>query len=1250
MNADDWENERIRILKSLCLLSTMYKTKNVCIEVYVGNKKSTFLVDTGASISLIERNSLPTNTVTFKTEQVSVSTALEDSSCKKVELNTVTNTLLNIADRLYISELFVVKSTGLSNIQGILGLDFLIYHNVKFEAIDGVIRFFLHGIEIPWFETVNNNISSIVSERPIPFMLSQNSIESNCLSTPLFKVSKEVSDGSLVCVRPYRNYEGLIMCGLTEVVNNEFRIPVFNFSNCGTIDDSNVLGEVTLVEEITNNDVSMVNRSNGVVVNETVGLMQKSVMDESKDLLIDRLLCKNAPSEFYELLKNVLTNFQNVVAVRDEPPGRISTHPFRIDTGDHKPIKSKQYRTPVAYQNAVENEVNKLLDQGIIRESDSPWSSPVVCVKKKDGSLRLCIDYRKLNKITVDDNYPLPSMEELLVKVSGSKYFSTLDLKSGYHQIPVEETSIPKTAFVTNDKLFEYLYLPFGCKTAPAHFSRVMQSVLRSLVGKSVLVYLDDIIVIGDSVEEHLKNLIDVLDALERKGLKIKLEKCKFFQESVQFLGHIVSAKGIMPCWDKVEAIRNFPRPKTVKDLSSFLGLASYYRKFIKNFSDIARPLDALKKSNKLVWTTVEEEAFEKLKSALSSDKVLAFPKFDRPFLVTTDASNIAIGGVISQLDDYGIERPICFASRALKKQEKNYSTFHKEALAILWMLERHRFFLLGNPIVLKSDHRPLRDLFDKQDLGSRQSRWIERLLEFNIKDFEFIAGKSNVVADSLSRNIATRMVTRSMKKRKVSNNNDDCGIGEQKSMRGEQVEQNDVVMEGDTHRGVMSGCPVEVSVDLGAWDIQDLLTKQNDEGWIRQIKDCLKGDSNCFPSNIRAPKDSFLIEDNVLYQSYMKRPGEVKFRVVLPTSLLPRAISMVHSNNLAGHLGVDRTLHKARDVFYYPGIKARIREYINSCHICNCMKSHKLSYPEARKWPVIGSKFFRVHMDLVGPLPIGKYDSKYICVFVDSFTRYTFCQALEDKSAIAVANAFANFIYRFGCPRELISDNGREFINSVIDELTKQFNVKHFTVQAYRPSANGLVESHNKEMIKLLKSIVLDKPNNWVEALPCAEFALNTAYNRSIKECPFFLVFGQDPLLPFNIILDNSPTPLYNTEDYKKFMLNNMRRIFKLTEDTLVRSNEKYKKQYDVRHRTGVVKLEIGDRVYLQRLQPRKHKLQANFSGPYRILELKKDAAILKNLANGRTAEYHLSFLKKAGVLQDDVDDLAVFPRLDMD
>ena len=311
-----------------------------------------------------------------------------------------------------------------------------------------------------------------------------------------------------------------------------------------------------------------------------------------------------------------------------------------------------------------------------------------------------------------------------------------MDLKAGYHQVHLDSETKHKTAFCVGDRLYEYNRLPFGLKNAPSHFSRQMVAVLANLINSSVLVYLDDLIILGATPQEHADNLILVIDMLSKHNLKINLKKCSFFQTSVDFLGHKVGSQGIKPLFDKVQAIKDFSRPRNPKEVRSFLGLVGYYRKFIKDFAKISRLLDALRKAEKFEWTPEADAAFEELRQKLTEEDILVYPKFDRPFLVTCDASGTALGGFVSQLDDQGRERPITFCSRALKGAEKNYSALDREALAIRFVLSRNRYFLLGYPIKIMSDHQPLKYIFNQSDLNARQSRWVEELLEYQIVGF----------------------------------------------------------------------------------------------------------------------------------------------------------------------------------------------------------------------------------------------------------------------------------------------------------------------------------------------------------------------------------------------------------------------------------------------------------------------------------------------------------------------------------
>lgn len=434
---------------------------------------------------------------------------------------------------------------------------------------------------------------------------------------------------------------------------------------------------------------------------------------------------------------------------------------------DSAPINVKPYRLPEKHKQEVNRQIQEMLDSNIIRPSTSQWNAPLIVVPKKLGvsgkpKLRIVIDFRKLNNITIGDSFPLPNIVEILDQLGNAMYFTTLDLASGFHQIQMCEQDKCKTAFSSPYGHFEYNRMPFGLKNAPATFQRLMNSVLTGLQGIKCFVYLDDIVIHAASLVEHNKRLIEVFDRLRENNLKMQPEKCEFLRKEVNYLGHVITNEGIKPDPAKITAVKEFPTPKCEKDIQSFLGLAGYYRRFIKDFSKIARPLSQLlRKDNLFEWTQTQNNAFNELKESLTTPPVLIYPDFTKSFLLTTDASNYAIGAIISQ-GPIGRDLPIAYASRTLNSAERNYSTTEKELLAIVWAVNHFRPYLYGTHFKIVTDHKPLTWLFSVKDPGSRLIRWRLKLEEYDY-EIEYKAGKTNTNVDALSRiHVATRNQTKS--------------------------------------------------------------------------------------------------------------------------------------------------------------------------------------------------------------------------------------------------------------------------------------------------------------------------------------------------------------------------------------------------------------------------------------------------------------------------------------------------------
>lgn len=419
-------------------------------------------------------------------------------------------------------------------------------------------------------------------------------------------------------------------------------------------------------------------------------------------------------------------------------------------------INTKPYRIPEIHREEVKKQTEQMLRDGIITPSTSPWNSPILVIPKKaDASgkkkWRIVVDFRKLNDVTVGDSFPIPVISEILDALGKSKYFSTIDCASGFHQVPVRKEDQPKTAFSTREGHFQYRRMPFGLKGAPATFQRLMTTVLSGIQGIKCLVYLDDVVVFGENLSTHNERLREVLNRMRKYNMKLQPDKCEFLRKEVCYLGHVIGHTGVRPDEKRIEAVRNFPEPKTTRELKGFLGLAGYYRRFIPNFSKIAKPLtELLKKDVPYAWNDKTEKAFVTLKNLLISEPILQYPDFSKPFVLTTDASNDAIGAVLSQ-GPIGKDLPIAFASRTLNNAERNYPTVEKELLAIVWGCKYFRQYLYGRKFTVVTDHRPLTWIFSVKDPSSRLLRWRLKLEEY---EYEVIykKGSNNTNADALSR------------------------------------------------------------------------------------------------------------------------------------------------------------------------------------------------------------------------------------------------------------------------------------------------------------------------------------------------------------------------------------------------------------------------------------------------------------------------------------------------------------------
>lgn len=856
-----------------------------------------------------------------------------------------------------------------------------------------------------------------------------------------------------------------------------------------------------------------------------VELVDRGVISANLDVATPNHVCSynHLSNEQRKRADDIIAQFREI-SYEERGLGRTSLTSHVIDTGNAAPIRQRYYRMSPEKQQILISELDKMLKEDVVEPCESPWSSPVLLTPKKNGELRFCLDSRKLNAVTKKDAYSLPYILDILDNLRDAKYLTSLDLSKSFWQILIREEDRCKTAFyVPTRGTFQFKSMAFGLTNASATQQRLVDALFYGPEFEHlVFVFVDDIIIISPTFEKHITLLKRVFEKLKSANLTINFKKSQFFREQLNYLGYVVDADGLHADPTKIEAIMNFPTPTNRKEVRRFLGTASWYRRFIANFSSLAAPLNKLtsqaKSAPPFKWTLEADNAFKKLKHCLVSPPVLSCPDYSKPFEVHTDASDFGIGAVLTQNLD-GKENVIAYMSKSLSNQERNYSATEREALAVLTAIEHWRCYLEnGQTFLVYTDHASLKWFLNLNNPTGRLARWGVRLSAYNFI-IKHRRGADNVVADSLSRSVPITAIS-------TDSNN---------------------------------------------------ILQTNDPWYLNIYNGCTKSPSSFL---------NYRIQNNKLYRyvkSLNALTREFEWKEVVPAENRDELLQKNHSEPTSGHFGIFKTYKRIHLNYFWPGMYHSVAKFVSNCDICT---SHKYpTHPTLGNMgrPKECSRPFQVlSMDLIGPLPVTRKQNTFILVITCCFSKYCSLFPIRRATAEIITRILEENIFLIhGIPSTIYMDNGKQFTSNILKNLLNHYKIPNirFTPK-YTPQVNT-VERYNKTIMVAVSSYIENDHRLWDVNLPKIQFAMNSSVNEVTGFTPSFLVFGRELVSCGSHYTDTDQIDdaIFSPRDEYAENLGVLKKIFDKVQLSLLKSHSRNSTTYNLRRKN--VEFNVGDIVW---------------------------------------------------------------------
>ena len=988
----------------------------------------------------------------------------------------------------------------------------------------------------------------------------------------------------------------LVSSALLSVHQGSVEIPVVNV---GTEDvwlqPHTQLGELHVVDPLQSEGSVLIEETDD---HHTLAVVQQVTAESTPPSDFSTLSWPNLSPEEIKQGVELLQKHSTVFSRGEGDLGCTTLVEHEIPLADEAPVRQRYRRLPPSQYEQVKAHIQELLDRGVVHPSCSPYSSPIVVVFKKNGEIRLCVDYRLLNAKTRKDAYPLPRIEESLDALTGAQWFSTLDLASGYNQVPVAEKDKAKTAFCTPFGLFEFNRMPFGLCNAPSTFQRLMERIFGDQSFQSLLLYLDDIVIFSSSFDQHLQRLDMVLTRLKEHNLKLKLQKCHFFQPEVKYLGHVISASGVATDPSKISAVAEWARPTTCTELQSFLGFASYYRRFVAGFAKYAAPLHRLvgemggtKKKRKTLgkgslsdrWSEECETAFQTLKELLVGAPVLGYADFTKPFVLEIDASHAGLGAVLSQ-DYEGKRRPIAFASRGLRPTERNmsnYSSRKLEFLALRWAVtHKFREYLLGNKFLVFTDNNPLSYL-QSAKLGAVEQRWASELAVFDF-EIKYRPGPANRNADALSRQRQPQSAASLLPGLKVP---------DEVHQQTEEMSQLAPAVAATCQ--AIAAFPSRPKADLLVLQAADPVIGSFLQYWKRGRPPTKQERGNACKGVKKLVQQWARLQsrDGVLYRQ-IQTPGErqVLLQLLLPQCLQAEVLQSLHDGH--GHQGIERTTSLVRQRCFWPFMQSDIARYCQDCNRCTLAKAVQ---PKVRT--------FRGGLTASKPLEIIAIDftlldkasdgRENVLVVTDVFSKFAQAYPTPDQRASTVARVLTEkWFYTYGVPKRIHSDQGKSFEGDLLKRLCHLYGIEKSRTTPYHPEGNGQCERFNRTLHDLLRTLPQEKKRKWPQHLPQVLYAYNTTEHQSTGYSPYELMFGQKAQLPVDFLLGGAPEePMSRSaEDWVDEHQKHLSSVYLQVKDQLQQAAERRNRHHQP---SGSSILTPGTLVYRRSHPIGRHKIQ---------------------------------------------------------